>query len=110
MNVKELIELIRKRPGMFAGNICLEDIAQFIRGFLFSNLMAERIDEIDIIFKEHFHEWVRRELETEWNIFFDEERGFTYYINNSFESEKRLDVFFDLCDKFFIQKCNKKEK
>jgi len=103
MNVSELIEIIHKRTGMFAENICLEEISQFIGGFVFANVRSVQIDEIDIAFKNHFHEWVRKTIELEYNIRFEEDRNYTYYINACFEPEKRLDIFFDMCDRFFSE-------
>lgn len=101
MNINELIKLMRKRPGMFTENSCLEEIAQFIGGFIFANSMSGHIEETDIIFKEHFHKWVKRNIEIEYNMFFSEDRNYVYYIKNSVELDSRISIFFDMCDKFF---------
>ncbi len=81
MDLKELIQLIEKRPQMFIGNYGLETLSAFINGFLFSNNIAHKEDYISIAFENQFH---------------------NYYINKTYQDERhRLKIFFELCNEFF---------
>ncbi|MCI8863153.1 MAG: hypothetical protein HFI20_11815 [Lachnospiraceae bacterium] len=102
MDLKELIQLIEKRPQMFIGNYGLETLSAFINGFLFSNNIAHKEDYISIAFENQFHNWTRRALEKRTGIEFDEERNYVYYINKTYQDERhRLKIFFELCNEFF---------
>lgn len=102
MNIEKLIQQIKLRPGMYVGNLNLESIFCFINGFLFNNIITDRADEIDIMFKNEFHHWVKTWLEKNEKIFFEEERDCVFYISETYQDlEKCLNKFFDLSLKFF---------
>lgn len=63
MNIEQLVNRVRFRPPMFTGSFWLEPMVHFINGFLYNNLMSDRADDIDIAFKNQFHDWVRIQLE-----------------------------------------------
>ncbi len=102
MNLEELIQQIKKRPGMYVGCIELEPVVHFINGFIFSNLVADRIDNVEMEFKEKFHDWARRKIEKRYNIKLEEHRNYLFYIKHvSIDSEENLKIFFQLCEDFF---------
>lgn len=102
MNVKQLIQQIRLRPGMFVGNPSLESIHHFISGFLCNNIMTDRADNIDLAFKNQFHNWVRNDLEEKRAMKFNQERGYVFYISQTFPSaEQQIDAFFEMSERFF---------
>ena len=101
MNVKMLIQNIRQRPEMFIGTLEMDALHHFISGFLFSNIMNNQADYVDIAFKNRFHEWTRQQLEKGKDINDSEHRNYVYYLNYSCKKRKRIDAFFELCDAFF---------
>lgn len=104
MNVESLIKQIEMRPGMYVGNPSIEKIFHFISGFLYNNVVTNREDEVDLAFRNHFHEWVKVNLERRYLVKFDEQRNYLFYINQTFPDEKdRLDVFFGLSNEFFSE-------
>jgi hypothetical protein len=102
MNVKQLIQQIRLRPGMYVGIPTLESIHLFISGFLYNNIMTGRADYVDSAFKKQFHSWVRNELEEKNGMKFTKEQNYVFYINQAFpDAEQRINAFFELCNRFF---------
>lgn len=94
MNVRSLIHQIKLRPQMFVGNDGLEAVHHFISGFLYNNFATNRVDAVDLAFKEQFHGWVKNKLENE-NRKFDGGRNYVFYINQIFQdTEQRLKLFF----------------
>ncbi len=82
----------------------MEAISHFVNGYLYSNIEANRADDVDMAFKNHFHEWVRVSLEKDRFIKFDEQRNYIFYINQTFPStEQRINAFFELSNKFFSE-------
>ena len=102
MNVESLIKQIELRPGMYVGNPTLEAISHFVSGYLYNNIEANRADDVDISFKNHFHNWVKTTLEKDYSVQFDEQRNYVFYISQTFQSaEQRINAFFELSNKFF---------
>ncbi len=102
MNIECLIQQVQKRPGMFVGCIALEPVCHFISGFLYNNIVTNRADHIDIMFKEQFHEWVRIEIEKKYNIQYEKNHNYLYYITKTCQDSKQsLEEFFVLCNSFF---------
>lgn len=104
MNVKSLIQQMKLRPAMYVGKINLEVTFHFINGFLYNNIITDRVDNIDLAFKNQFDEWVKLTLEKKKNISFNEQRNLLFYITQVCKSEEeRLEMFFELCEEFFNQ-------
>lgn len=104
MNVEKLIQLVKLRPNMFIGESKLEFLYYYISGFLFNNITTNRADKIDMEFKEKFHEWVRRWIETNQNIVFDEERNYLFYIQQVCQNQEQcMSLFFRLSEEFFCE-------
>ena len=102
MNIEQLINNVKKRPGMYVGCIELQPIVHFINGFMFNNVISNRMDSVDKEFKHRVHDWVRKQLETKYSIEFEEYQGYFYYITQVNQNpEEGLKMFFDLCDEFF---------
>ncbi|WP_020224855.1 hypothetical protein [Holdemania massiliensis] len=102
MNIKELIQLVKRRPGMFIGDLKLEYLYHFINGFLFNNISTSRADEIDEAFKREFHQWVREWIKENKNIEFDEDRNYLYYIQEVCKSQEQcFTMFFELAEEYF---------
>lgn len=102
MNIEELINQIKKRPGMFVGCMELEPIVHFINGFMLNNSLSGRVDDIEKEYKEEFHDWVRIQLENRYKIELEKHRGYMFYITQvSRNSEEGLKILFELCDEFF---------
>ncbi len=99
-----LIKRMQLRPEMYVGNPSLEAIFYFVNGYLYSNIEANRADDVDMAFINHFHEWVRVSLEKDRFIRFDEQRNYIFYINRTFPStEQRIHAFFELSNQFFSE-------
>ncbi len=104
MNVEQLIHQVKKRPGMYVGCIELEPVVYFIDGFMFNNFISGTINNIEKLFKEEFHDWVRRQLEERYNIQLEKHHNYMFYIIQvSQNAEERLNIFFNLCDDFFAE-------
>lgn len=104
MNIEQLVNRVRFRPPMFTGSFSLEPMVHFINGFLYNNLMSDRADDIDIAFKNQFHDWVRIQLEKKYKIKLEKNRDYLTYISEVYQDlEQGLKVFFELCDEFFIE-------
>ncbi|MBD5469720.1 MAG: hypothetical protein HDR19_00990 [Lachnospiraceae bacterium] len=102
MNIEQLINNVKKRPGMYVGCLELQSIVHFINGFMFNNVISNKLDIVDKEFKDKFHDWAREQLEKKYNIEFKENRGYFYYITQVNQNpEEGLKIFFDLCDEFF---------
>ncbi len=105
VGLKALLRRIKDRPQMFVGNIdehSLETLAHFIRGFLYSNINADRAEDCDLIFKHEFHDWVRDKLEKDRDVELASGRSYVFYLSEVFkEPKERLDAFFELCEEFF---------
>lgn len=104
MNVESLIKTIESRPGMYVGKPSLEGIFHFINGYLYNSIEANRADDVDMAFKNYFHEWVKVSLEKDYSIKFDEQRNYSFYINQIFQdTEQRINAFFELSNNFFSE-------
>jgi len=104
MNVESLIKRIESRPEMYVGKPSLEAIFHFINGYLYNNIEANRADDVDMAFKNRFHEWVKVRLEKDYSIKFDEQRNYIFYINQVFQdTEQRMNAFFELSNHFFSE-------
>lgn len=103
MNIEELIMKIKKRPGMFVGELNLEPIYHFINGFRFNNIINNNTELIDIYFKDNFSLWVKDFITEKYHINCDSSRNYLYYIQLvSSEHKEQLNLFFELCDRFFL--------
>lgn len=104
MNIENLIKKIELRPAMYVGNPSLEAIFHFVNGYLYNNIEANRADNVDMAFKNSFHEWVKVNLEKDYLVKFDEQRNCVFYINQIFQdTEQRINAFFSLSNKFFSE-------
>ena len=102
MNTEQLINQIKLRPGMYVGSLELEPIVHFINGFLYNNIISGRADNIDMAFKQQFHNWVKVRLQKTHNIELETHHNYLFYINEVYQnSEKGLKVLFELSDDFF---------
>lgn len=114
VNIKMLIQRIKDRPQMFVGEIgelSLEILSSFIRGFLYSNINANRAETIDSTFMYEFHSWVKDKLEKSRNVDLGSGRNYVFYLSEVYEEPKeQLDAFFELCEEFFeeVEKGNVK--
>lgn len=114
VDIKMLIQQIKGRPQMFVGEIgelSLEILSSFIRGFLYSNINANRAGTIDLMFMYEFHSWVKDKLEKSRNVNLGRGRNYVFYLSEIYEEPKeQLDVFFDFCEEFFeeVEKGNVK--
>lgn len=102
MNVENLINKIKSRPGMYIGTPGLEAIFYFVSGYLYNLIESNRADHVDIGFKNDFHSWVKDSLEREYLIKFDGQRNYVFYIQQIYQKEEdQIDEFFKLCQAFF---------
>lgn len=102
MNAEQLISQIKLRPGMYVGSLELEPVVHFIDGFLYNNKVSNRADNIDIAFREDFHDWVKIQLEKTHNIKLDDHHNYLFYINEVYQnSEEGLKALFELSENFF---------
>lgn len=102
MDIKKLIEIMEQRPSMYIGELKLESLYFFISGFLFNNIATHNADETDMMFKREFHEWVRKWIERNKNIVFDEDRNYLFYIQQVCQNqEQSVKLFFQLAREFF---------
>lgn len=114
MNIKMLIQRIKGRPQMFVGEIgelSLEILSSFIRGFLYSNINANRVETIDSMFMYEFHSWIKDKLEKSRNIDLGSGKNYVFYLSEVYEEPKeQLDAFFEFCEEFFeeVEKGNVK--
>lgn len=104
MNVESLIKRMKLRPGMYVGTPSLEAIFHFINGYLYNNIEANHADDVDMVFKNCFHEWVKVRLEKDHSVKLDEQRNYLFYINHIFpDTEQRINTFFELSNNFFSE-------
>lgn len=104
MNVKKLIMQMKTRPQMYVGEPNLESIYHFINGFLYNNISANRADDIDLEFKNRFHNWVKERLERSQDVKFNAERNYVFYLNQVFQdSSQKINIFFEFCEDFFCE-------
>ena len=54
-NFKELIDLIRQRPGMWMGNLELKNLYNFTNGFTYYIWANKKEDDFAYIYKEYFN-------------------------------------------------------
>ncbi len=105
VDIKMLIQQIKERPQMFVGEIgelSLEILSSFIRGFLYSNINANRAETIDSTFMYEFHNWVKDKLEKSRNVDLESGRNYVFYLSEAYEEPKeQLDAFFEFCEEFF---------
>jgi len=102
MNIEQLINTVKKRPGMYVGCLELQPISFFIDGFMYNNVSSDKMEIVDIEFREKFDDWAREQLGKKYNIEFEKCRNYFYYITQVNQNpEEGLKIFFDLCDEFF---------
>lgn len=102
MDIEQLINIIKSRPGMFIGDLNINNLRNYISGCLFNNLICDRKYPIDIIFSEKFHDWVKRSIEKKRGIKFELDVGYADYIEAVCENgEQETALFFELCEEFF---------
>lgn len=108
VDIKTLIECIKKRPCMYIGELNFDYLFHFLNGFLYHNSSKNNINGI---FESEFHEWVQKWIEKNKNILFEEERNYHYYIQNVCKTQEEcFALFFELCDIFFDELQNKGTK
>ncbi|MDE6407166.1 MAG: hypothetical protein K2K50_01000, partial [Anaeroplasmataceae bacterium] len=65
MNFKELIDLIRQRPGMWIGNLELRNLCNFTNGFTYY-IWANKIeDDFAYTYNEYFNWWLQHKIRIE---------------------------------------------
>lgn len=89
MNIEELINAIRRRPGMFVQDKRLDYMRYFITGFYCHGAVSKTAEIIDYHFNEKFHVWVREWIKGNLGIEFVEERGWYEYIILSTKKQRR---------------------
>ncbi len=99
-----LVQRIKGRPQMFVGEIgelSLEILSSFIRGFLYSNMEADRAETIDSTFMYEFHSWVKDKLEKSRNVELESGRNYVFYMREVYEDPKeQLDAFLSSVKNF----------
>ncbi len=109
MDIKEFIDIIKKRPESFIGEPKLENLTHYIDGFLINNYFSNNNYENDRRFKKEFSEWCQNEIAKEFSASIEKKdfitnnsRSYVYFINivESDEREK-IKLFFKLFDLFF---------
>lgn len=103
MNAEKLIKRLEMRPQMYVGDdLNLQSFSYYIGGFIYSKLVLDIVDEVDLVFNNQFNGWVKSRLEEQEDIQLEENRNYVYYICRARENEEqRMALFFDLCRKFF---------
>jgi hypothetical protein len=98
MNIKELLEAIRKRPGMYVRVVNFDSVIEFIDNFLATKRICRINDEVDDIFSQNFPSWVCEHFGV--NKRFLNRWEYVIYINSS-SDENALEIFFSLSNNFF---------
>ncbi len=107
MNIEQLIYQIEKRPGMYADDFDLKLIKHFVNGFMCNSLNSGKADEIDIVFFDKFHNWVKERLQIEYKSKFQTAGDYYFYITQVCKKKEELNIFFKLCHEFFSEvHCN----
>ena len=102
MNIKNLVQTIKKRPPMYVGRFGLKGLWYFTNGFLYNNIVTNTCDKIDDTFRKEFHSWVHIEVQKITAKKFIIEQNYVYYISEVCkDSDEQLKVFFELADRFF---------
>lgn len=110
MNIEQLINNVKKRPGMYVGCLELQPVSFFIDGFMYNNVSSNNMEIVDKEFREKFDDWAREQLEKKYNIELEKYRNYFYYISQvNPNPEEGLKIFFDLCDEFF-EEFHKKQR
>ncbi len=103
MNVKQFIQIIKKRPQMYIGDpLNMDYLYHYIGGFMTCNILNSK-DEVDILFSKCFHGWVRQYLEKEYELNFENKAGnYLFYIKSICTDDKQcIEMFFSLAEAFF---------
>ena len=109
MNIEQLINNVKKRPGMYVGCLELQPVSFFIDGFMYNNVSSNNMEKVDKEFRENIDDWAREQLEKKHDIELERNRDYIYYITKVNQNpEEGLKMFFGLCDKFF-EEFHKKE-
>ena len=103
MNVKEFINAIRNRPRMYVEDIKLDYIYYLIIGFLGSNLINKKGNNIDQIYKSFFCQWMLKWVKENVNENYERKSFFWYNIIRDVTNseDEAVQLFFELTDKFF---------
>lgn len=104
MNVEEMIQVLRIRPGMYLIDLKLSYVYQFIGGFLYNNIATDNADEVDRYFKSEFYGWVTNWILEKKGL--EEDRAYDWLqilSNISENNQEAINLFFYLCDKFFSE-------
>ncbi len=95
MNIYELLDTIRRRPGMYFGYHSPTHLHSFISGYYFTNHPDESDSTISPPFHS-FHDWVAAKLG-----YYESTSGWAYMIEDQREDkEEALWLFFQLLDEF----------
>jgi hypothetical protein len=100
MNLQEVIELIKRRPGEFFGNVVtVEAICNFIRGFIYAKTNFIGMDSFEEVFREKFTEFIY----LKYDVIIESVIIFWYeVIRDNSESEiQATKRFFELYDDFY---------
>ena len=93
MNIKNLLQTIKKRPQMFVGCLGVKGLWYFTNGFLYNNIVTDKCDKIDDTFRKEFHSWVHIEVQKITAKKFSSEV--------CKDPDEELKLFFKLVDSFF---------
>ena len=47
MNIEQLINNVKKRPGMYVGCLELQPVSFFIDGFMYNNVSSNNMEKVD---------------------------------------------------------------
>lgn len=100
MTLEKLIELIKRRPGIFFGNeesVTIEVISHFLRGFMCAKETFVELEPFEVAFNENFPRFIYGEF----NLV---RTKFTFWHNlirdNSENEKDAVNRFFELFDEF----------
>ena len=110
MNFKELIDLIRQRPGMWIGNLELRNLYNFTNGFTYY-IWANKIDDFFASsYDKYFNWWLQDAIRKEYkdnvvlfeDLQYNNSRSFVQLIPLiELDSKKQIDLYFAYVDKFY---------
>ncbi len=95
-NFVEIMEGIRKRPGMYTGEKSLRKLSWYLEGYTFCR---NEMDEEEFTFIEEFQEFVEKKYRMdEYNIDFT--KSYVDIISLFYGDYRAVDKFFELYDEF----------
>lgn len=101
-NIETIIKFIKRRPGMYIGEINFAYLVHFLNGNLFNDPSAWKEGTVSYHFKCEFSEWVKVWIEKNRKIQLEGQRNYQLYIQEVCKTQQEcLDMFFELSEIFF---------